>query len=73
MNTQAKVNDCTTLDELLDVLQGMEDSRDVDMTSLPTFGGTEPKDTSGIWSWDKTRLIIGTGSDYEIVDRDDVS
>lgn len=73
MNTQAKVNACTTLDELLDVLQGMEDSREVDMTSLPTFGGTEPQNTIGVWSWDATRLIVGMGSDYEIVDRDDVS
>ena len=70
MTTQDKVNACATLDELLDVLKSMQDSREVDMTSLPTFGGVEPKDTSGIWSWDATRLIIGTGSDYEIVDRD---
>jgi len=68
--TQDLVDACKTLDQLLDVLQAMTDSRDVDMTSLPTFGGTEPKATDGIWSWDATRMIIGTGSDYEIVDRD---
>lgn len=70
MTTQEKVNACTTLDELLDVLNEMEDSRDVDMTSLPTFGGDEPPSTNGVWSWDESRIIIGTGSDYEIVGRD---
>jgi hypothetical protein len=69
MTTQDQVNACTTLDELLVVLQKMTDSREVDMTSLPTFGGREPSDTAGVWSWDETRLIVGTGSDYEIVDR----
>lgn len=70
MTTQDKVNACTDLDALLGVLTEMEDSREIDMTSLPTFGGTEPKDTSGVWSWDATRMIVGTGSDYEIVDRE---
>ncbi|MCP4661006.1 MAG: hypothetical protein GY856_36860 [bacterium] len=39
-------------------------------TSLPTFGGEEPADTAEIWSWDETRLIVGTcADDLEIVDR----
>jgi len=43
---------------------------ELDMTSLPTFGGTEPADTSGVWSWDSTRLLVGAGGDdLEIVDR----
>ena len=67
--SQDQINACTTLNELLTVLQNMEDSRDVDMTSLPTFGGDEPDDTSGVWSWDADRKIIGTGSNYEIADR----
>ena len=71
MNTQDQVNACTTLDDLLDVLHEMEDSDEVDMANLPTFGGTVPGNTSGVWSWDATRLIKGTGSDYQIVDRDD--
>lgn len=71
MDTQQKVAACTDLDDLLDVLTEMDDSRDVDMTSLPTFGGTEPNSTLGVWSWDATRMIVGTGSDYEIVERDD--
>lgn len=43
---------------------------ELDMTSLPTFGGMEPADTSGVWSWDSTRLLVGDGSDdLEIVSR----
>jgi hypothetical protein len=35
----------------------------LDWTSLPTFGGDEPKSTLGVWSWDETRLLIGTCTD----------
>ena len=45
-------------------------NHELDMTSLPTFGGTEPADTTGVWSWDETRMIVGDGSaDLEIVER----
>jgi hypothetical protein len=27
---------------------------------LPVFGGSEPESTSGVWSWDETRLLVGT-------------
>lgn len=59
-----------TLDELLDQLR---DGRiaDDDMADLPTFGGAEPGDTQGVWSWDAARLIVGTcPDDYAIVPRD---
>jgi hypothetical protein len=37
---------------------------------LPTYGGEEPVDTLGVWSWDKTRLLVGACSDdLEIVPR----
>ncbi len=40
-------------------------------SSLPTFGGAEPADTSAIWSWDITRLLVGThANDLEIVSRE---
>jgi hypothetical protein len=40
---------------------------------LPTFGGTDIRNTIEVWSWDATRKIIGTCSDdIEIVDRDDI-
>lgn len=39
---------------------------------LPSFGGDEPSDTREIWSWDTTRLIVGTcADDIRIVNRAD--
>lgn len=32
-------------------------------TDLPTFGGTEPSDTAGVWSWDADRVLVGTCAD----------
>jgi hypothetical protein len=69
------------LDELLQNLREIADAdgtRDwaenagIDLTSLPTFGGDEPDDTGGVWSWDENRLLVGDGSfeDWEIVSRD---
>ena len=56
-----------TLDDLLtSMLAGAE----ADWDSLPVFGGGEPHDTRGVWSWDETRLIAGTcGQDLQIVER----
>ena len=66
-----------SLDELLDaILAG--DARlprahgEIDMSALPTFGGLEPVDTAGVWSWDQSRLLVGGGSnDLEIVSKQD--
>lgn len=69
MTTQEQADACTTLDQLADVLNAMDDSNDVDMHTLPTFGGAEPEDTDRVWSWDKTRLLVQTNEAYEIVDR----
>lgn len=42
----------------------------VDWTSLPTYGGEQPINTSGMWSWDATRLLVGTClSDLRIINR----
>ena len=30
----------------------------IDITSLPTFGGSEPTDTLGVFSWDDARVLI---------------
>ena len=39
---------------------------------LPVYGGEEPNDTERVWSWDSTRLIIGTcPGDVEIVTREE--
>jgi hypothetical protein len=41
-----------------------------DWADLPTFGGVAPSDTSEIWSWDETHLLVGTWSgDLEIIPR----
>lgn len=32
----------------------------IDWTNLPTFGGPDPDDTVGVWSWDADSLLIGT-------------
>lgn len=42
---------------------------EIDWTSLPTFGGEEPANTRGIWSWDETRLLVGWDSAMRIVTR----
>lgn len=77
----------STLDDLLDTLTScpaclagadpLDDDApahtcgDLDWTTLPTFGGVEPRDTSGVWSWDETRLLVGTcASDLWIEARD---
>ena len=57
----------TTLDELW---QLMRDGIAMSWEHLPTYGGPDPADTSGVWSWDHSRLITGTcADDIQIVDR----
>lgn len=46
------------------------DLSNLDLCSLPTFGGKEPSSTIGVFSWDKKNLLVGDG-DFEIVDRKD--
>lgn len=43
-------------------------ARNIDMCALPTFGGPEPDDTDGVWSWDEDELIVGEG-DLKIISR----
>lgn len=41
-------------------------------SDLPNFGGEEPDDTDGVWSWDETRLIIGEfAGNLEIITREE--
>ena len=73
MTTAEQIAACTTLDQLLAVMTAMshDDYDTVDITNLPVFGGTEPHNTLGVWSWDAEHLIVGTcSSDFEIVSRD---
>lgn len=41
----------------------------IDMTALPTYGGDEPDDTTGVWSWDDDSLIVGAAAPYRLVPR----
>lgn len=43
---------------------------ELDLSDLPTFGGDEPLDTLGVWSWDADSLLVGDGSDFLIVPRE---
>ncbi len=74
---QERVNNATSLDDLCSILNEMgaeikaTHSSDkleeyVDLAALPTFGGKEPSDTRGIWSWDKTRLLYADGWKWTI-------
>ena len=71
-----------SLDELLEALRlGGEvtvlglDGCELQIDALPNWGeaGEDPDDTVEVWSWDKTRLLVGTcADDYEIVPREDL-
>jgi hypothetical protein len=43
----------------------------IDICMLPTFGGDWPKNTDGVWSWDKDHILAGEGPfrDWEIRER----
>lgn len=48
----------------------LDDMPEWQWTELPIFGGEEPADTSGVWSWDETRLMVGScRADFTLVDR----
>lgn len=41
-------------------------------SDLPNFGGEEPEDTEGVWSWDEKRLIVGEyNGNLEIITREE--
>lgn len=59
-----------SLDDLHKLLRECGSLPDRVMETLPTFGGEEPESTSGVWSWDEKRLLVGTcASDLQIVPR----
>ena len=69
--------DTSTLEALRDSLNRLQASAEddggqlealVDTSELPTFGGSPPEDTCGVFSWDPDRfLIYSTG--WQLVDR----
>lgn len=61
--------DAKNLDDVLNIMRNRA-YEDEDFTEMPTFGGAEPSDTYGVWSWDEDRMIVGSNpDDFEIVDR----
>lgn len=75
---QERVNTAASLCELRDILNSYEEPEDeqielcveVDLTSLPTFGGEEPANTLGVWSWDEKHLLVCNSINrFEIEDR----
>ena len=67
-----------TLQELLDLMRDGDpyvfDDRGDWSTSLPNFGGEEPEDTTHVWSWDETHLLVGTcADDLRLVPHGDIS
>jgi hypothetical protein len=68
------IRNAETLDQLRDMLRGPtgEALTDQEWTDLPVFGGEAPHSTSEVWSWDATRLLVGTcAADLQIVERTD--
>jgi len=42
----------------------------MDFSALPTFGGDEPTDTLGIYSWDEKNILINlAGGGFAVVSR----
>jgi len=63
-------DDSGPIDDLGDLLAVLRDYQPESLDDLPTFGGDAPRDTSEIWAWDETRLLVGTCcADLEIVAR----
>lgn len=65
------------IDEELEPGQTTEDVG-ISLTNLPVFGGQEPDNTSGVWSWDETSLLVDLGGSvnqlgqrWEIIARSD--
>lgn len=57
------IHNAKNLQDLLAALRAAEaagEAAQIDMASLPTFGGEEPADTNGVWSWDSNNLLVGS-------------
>jgi hypothetical protein len=77
-NIGERIINAGSLDELAEVLNEYDDEDTklgemIDLSSLPSYGGPEPSDTRGIWSWDDRRLLVRDNpmQQFIIVDRPD--
>jgi hypothetical protein len=82
MNAEVETIEVAGLESLVEAMQALDNEEWIasglptnsfggpDWTSLPTFGGESPRNTSCVWSWDADRLIVGTsGDDLQIIPR----
>jgi len=61
----------TTLQELFEAMRA-NDPNLPEWHDLPTFGGPDIENTTGVWSWDATHYIEGTcADDLQLVARDE--
>ena len=69
--TYTNFREYTDLEDLLADMRA-DTFNEWEISGLPTFGGDEPSDTAEVWSWDETRLIVGTDCrNFEIINRTD--
>lgn len=60
---------CATIDELAQ-LAGVWGALDTfDLADLPTYGGHEPDETLGVYSWDATRVLTIEGDEIALMPR----
>lgn len=70
MNAKKQLRQLRNLSELKDFLRS-RGGKEVDWTDLPSFGGEEPRNTAGVWSWDPHCLLVGEcARDLEIIFRE---
>lgn len=76
-----QIKNTHSLQELADLLNRFsllhsdldrQEYKNIDFSNLPLFGGDEPLDTVGIFSWDKDNLMIYEDS-WEIISREKYS
>lgn len=75
---QDRVDAATDLENLVTVLESITEEiseselkidEAVDICMLPTFGGTDPKNTKEVWSWDEKNILAADGSRWSIEPR----
>lgn len=67
MNTQEKINATSSLKELCKLCN--DNHKEISdflnyNGQFPTFGGTEPKNTRDVWSWNETHVLLVDNSWY---------
>lgn len=70
-------SDAPTLDDLATLLNEREGELDddtrledvVDLAALPTYGGAEPADTAGIYSWDAEWFLVPGDDGWRVEER----